>query len=310
MKQRSLTRLLVAAMVTAVVALAGLGSAQAAPAQGWLRFGHFANGTGAVDIYVDGALSSKNVGFEQVTPYARVAAGPHALAIRAAGSAPSASPLMTTSASVAVGSAATVAAFTDQSGLSTHVYVDDLSAPPSGRAKLRIVPTLSGQPSVNVYAAPSTTPNQPPTVSAANVGLSLAGAGKPALFNSVTFALATPYADVPAGVYDVEVRAAGTGQLLLTGQNWPVLAGTVATLVVLTGPSGPTLEVLRDAAGALSSPTGGLATGAGGMAGRSASGSPWPAAIVLGLMVLLVATVLGRRIRVAGRHPVDPLGRA
>jgi hypothetical protein len=187
------------------------------------------------------------------------------------------------------------------------VYIDDLSAPPSGKAKLRIVPT---QPSVDVYAAPSTTPNQPPTVSAASVGLSLAGAGKPALFSGISFALATPYADVPAGVYDVEVRTAGTGQLLLTGQNWPVLAGTVATLVVLAGPSGPTLEVLRDAAGSVSSASGGLATGAGGMARRSTSGSRWAAVVVLGAMLLLATTILGRRIRLAGRRPLDPPGRA
>jgi Domain of unknown function (DUF4397) len=306
------SRVLATAALVAVVALSGLTSAQAQPAQGWLRFGHFASGTGAVDIYVDGALSARNVAFEQVTPYARVSAGSHTLAVLTAGSAPGTAPVLTASASVTGGSAATVAAFTDRATLSSRVYVDDLSAPTAGHAKLRIIPTLSDQPSVNVYAAPSPTPNQPPTV-AANVDLSLAGAGTPALFSRVTFGLATPYADVPAGTYNVEVRAAASGQLLLTGQNWPVLAGTVASLVVLPSQSGPTLEVLRDAAGTGSLPAGGAATGAGGMARRSSPMPVWPAVAVLGFMSLVLASRRGRRTLLAGRpggrrHP-DPLGR-
>jgi hypothetical protein len=302
------SRMLAAAGLVALVGLSALPSASAQPAQGWLRFGHFADSTGAVDVYVDGALSVRNVAFEQVTPYARVAAGSHTVAAMSAGAAAGTAPLVTASASVVDGSAATVAAFTGQAGLGARVYVDDLSAPTAGHAKLRIIPTLSNQPSVNVYAAPSPTPNQPPTV-ASNVDLSLAGAGKPALFSSITFGVATPYADVPAGTYDVEVRAASSGQLLLTGQNWPVLAGTVASLVVLPSQSGPTLEVLRDAAGTGSLPAGGMATGAGGMAPRSSPLPVWPAAAALGFLAVVLASTRGGRMLLARRSRQDALGR-
>jgi hypothetical protein len=297
------------AMVGAV-ALSTSGPAIAAPAAvGWLRFGHFASGTGGVDVYLDGGVASKNVGFEQVTAYARVAVGSHTLAARPAGSPLGTAAAVTATVVVVDGSATTVAAVAGPSGLNAQVYRDDLGAPPSGQAKLRIIPTIAGQASVDVFAAPSPTPTQPPTVSDVNVGLSLVGADKPPLFGGAAFGVATPYTAVPAGVYDVEVRTAASTQVLLTGHNWPVLAGTVASIVVLTGPSGPTLEVLRDAAGATATPSGGLATGAGGMADRPGGRPLWPLVAGLGTLVLTLMAVIARR-SIAGRRPWIPSGRA
>ena len=42
----------------------------------------------ALDVYLDGALAARSVGFEQVTPYAKVAVGTHTLTAVPAGSPP------------------------------------------------------------------------------------------------------------------------------------------------------------------------------------------------------------------------------
>jgi hypothetical protein len=120
--------------------------------------------------------------------------------------------------------------------------------------------------------------------------------------------VATQYATVPAGSYDVEVLSATTGAVLLTGENWPVMAGTVATIVVLAGPAGPTLEVLRDAAGAVTMPQGGLATGEGGMAPKPARAPAWP--VLAGLVLVALTAVTVRRRHPVVSRPSNPLGRA
>jgi hypothetical protein len=60
---------------------------------------------------------------------------------------------------------------------------------------------------------------------------------------------------------------AGTGgKTVITGKNWPVAAGTVASIVVLHTVHAATLEVLSDAAGVTASPAGAPQTGFGGAA--------------------------------------------
>jgi Domain of unknown function (DUF4397) len=296
------------------VAFASGGSAHGAAADtGWLRFGYFASGTNAVDVYLDGSLVSSNDVFEQVTPYTKVPAGPHTVVVRPVGAPPSAAPLTTVTATVTPGSAATVAAVTGQSGLTAEVFQDDLAAPPSGQAKLRIIAAIMSTPNLDVYAAPSSNPHQSPSVSTVNAGISLAASGKPVLFGDAPFGSATHYATVPSGVYDVEVRATAGGQLLLIGQNWPILAGTVATLVVLTGPAGPTLEVLRDAQGSTTTamPAGGLKTGAGGMAGRQGRHrADWAALAAIVALGLTAVTVTRRRTIPIIRQAWSPFRRA
>jgi hypothetical protein len=78
---------------------------------------------------------------------------------------------------------------------------------------------------------------------------------------------------------------------------------------VLPAQSGPTLEVLRDAAGTAALPAGGMATGAGGTAGRSSPMPVWAVVAALGFMAVVLASVRGRRVRTAGQQRRDPLGR-
>jgi hypothetical protein len=242
-------------------------------------------------VYVDDTRVSPNVAFEQVTPYAQLAPGPHTVALRAAGSPATSPPLAVVTPSVVANGAATVAAVSNPSGLSASVYQDDLSAPPSGQAKVRVIYTVGSVGAVDVFVAP--------TAPTGGVVLSTVALSTPTTapaFAALPFGSASPYANLPAGSYDVQLRAAGTGQPVLSAHSWPVEAGTVASIVVLTGPQGVTLEVLRDAAGSSAAPTGAMATGAGGTAHHH-GGALLPF-VALVLATLAAVAALAMRFRV------------
>jgi hypothetical protein len=286
---RAASMLAAVSLMLALLCAAAPRAGAAAPADGWLRVGHFAPGSPATDVYIDGSLISAKLGFEQVTAYARVAPGPHAVALLAAGAAAGSTPMATASPSVTANSAATVAAVSNQNGLSASVYQDDLSAPPAGHAKVRIVHTVGNVPAVDVFVAPAAQTGAAPA--------SIQTASAEPVFAGLPFGSASPYADVPAGSYDVQLRATGSGQVVLSAHSWPVLAGTVASIVVFSGPQGVTLEVLRDAAGAAAMPAGAMKTGAGGMAHhRGHVTIPVTALLILMLVAALLAIWL-RRVR-------------
>ncbi len=108
----------------------------------------------------------------------------------------------------------------------------------------------------------------------------------------VGYGQATPYTAVPAGTYQLKIGPAA-GAPIVTGQNWPVSAGTVSSIVVLAASSGPTIEVLSDAVGATSMPTGAMQTGFGGTAPQPLSPLV-PISTVVGFCYLAVAA--GRRL--------------
>jgi hypothetical protein len=241
----------------------------------WLRVGYFASNPAAVDVYIDGRLTTANIAFQQVTRYLQLAPGSHLLTVRPASSPASTPPAASVTASLMGGGAATVALVNGPNGLTPSLYQDDLSAPPPKDAKVRVVQAATGVSALDVFVAPA-------AGSGASSNASARFAGPPA-FAGVTLGSASPYADLPAGRYDVEFRAAGSNQVVLSANNWPVEPGTVATVVVFTGPSGVTLEVLRDAAGVTAVPQGAMATGGGGMAHRGGRGVPtalWSAPIL------------------------------
>jgi hypothetical protein len=269
------------AVIAAIGPLAG--NATAAPAgAGWLRVGDFAAAAPAIDEYIDAKLVTANVTFQQVTPYHQVTPGTHAVAIRTAGAPVSAAPITSVTASVPAGGASTVALVNGGSGVVVSVYQDDLSPPPPRNAKVRVVQAVSNVAAVDVFVVPARSTG----ATSSNVSISTTG---PPAFSAVPLGSASPYADLPAGSYDVEFRAAGTTQIVLSAHNWPVEAGTVASVVVFSGPQGPTLEVLRDAAGTAAVPQGAMATGGGGMAHRGHGGMP----IVLVTIPVLVAMAAG-----------------
>ncbi|HSS12053.1 MAG TPA: DUF4397 domain-containing protein [Acidimicrobiales bacterium] len=273
---------------------AGAGTALAAPAAtGWLRIGHFAGGIPAADVYVDGRVVATNIGFEQVTPYAQVGVGAHAVALRSAGAPASAAPVASAAPSITANSAATVAVVTNQAGLSASVYQDDLGPPPSGNAKVRVIDAVGSMPAVDVYVAPAAQPG-PTQINA----VAVTPADSPA-FPALAFSSASPYANLPAGSYDVQFRGVGSGPVVLSAHSWPVQAGTVASVVLFSTPQGVTLEVLRDAAGPAATPAGAMRTGAGGMAHQH--GGPPMVFLALSAVLLAMGAALGIGMRSRAR---------
>ena len=111
-------------------------------------------------------------------------AGSYDLAVRPAGAAASSDPVIEATAKVKAGNAYTVAAVGALADIEGEIFGDDLSAPGSGKAKVRVI-----------HAAPE--------VPAVDVAVK----GGPTLFEGAEFPSATDYAEVDAG----HLPAAGQG---------------------------------------------------------------------------------------------------
>lgn len=268
---------------------------------GWIRFGHFVSLAPPVDVKVDGTVIGTDIGFRDVTGYVLVHDGSNTVSISSSAAGPNSTPLATITASVPDGGAVTVAAFastgsttsgtgTVAGGVTLSTFTDDLSAPPSGDAKVRVIHTIPGAPVVDTTLT-STSGSSTPSVSLSPVG----------------YKQASPYVPVAAGTYDVVVKAGTT--TVTQGNSWQAVAGTVTTIVIVEASSGPTLEILSDAVGTSTTPNGSMQTGYGGTAGGSTNRLARDAILPLGiaLVLLLLAAVtmrsrMGRRL-VITRNP-------
>ena len=264
------------------------GRASAASPTGYLRVGHFVPGAGAVAINLDSHVLVGTLSFQQVTSYAAVPAGHHELEVVVPANHGAAAEDHSAAVTVASGQFLTVLVVANASGaLKVTSFSDNLSQPAPGDAKVRIIDSLATVPALggNLTMVPDPAAQHVLVVPATDEGE------------------ASAYMNVRAGVYNVEFTNSSTGATVLSGKNWPVSAGTVASLVVLQGPSAPTLEVLKDAVGAASLPAGGMQTGAGGMALRSHGTSVGKIGVELGLLVAVALATLTffRRARVSLR---------
>jgi hypothetical protein len=229
-----------------------------------VRVVHLSSDAPKVDLYVDGTRTVAAVPFKTASRYHSLPAGAHTLAVRPAGSAPTSTPAASVRASVRAGAPYSAVLLGPMAQLKAVVVEDDFTAPPAGRAKLRVIDAA---------------PQSPP--------LDIAVAGGPVLFRDVRFGEVTPFETVTAGTFGMEVRAAGTSRVLFTQGAARMPAGMIVTVAGTISADGQieTLPIL-DAAGAGSLPRGGVATGAGGTAG----GQGWPAAWLLPVAGLLAAT--------------------
>jgi hypothetical protein len=238
----------VMALLFAALALPVTAGAQEKGAR--VRVLHLSPDAPKVDVYVDGTKTLTGVPFKTATKHAQVPAGTHTVQLRAAGSAAGGSPLGTARVTAAPGAAYTLAAVGLAAKLQILVLKDDFTAPPPGKAKLRGI---------------DASPQSPP--------IDIAIAGGPVLFHDLTFPEATPFATIEAGSMALEVRLAGTEQVVFKSGARPLPAGAILTVAGTVSPTG-TIEVLPilDAAGAGATPRGGIATGAGGSAPAEGAG--------------------------------------
>ncbi|MCO5988213.1 class F sortase [Actinoallomurus spadix] len=236
--------------VTALgVMLPGTPSVLAAPGDGYLRLAHLSPDTPAVDVYLYAAgrttprLVLKHVGYGAFSPYQRLGGGAYTVTMRPADAASTSPPVLSAHVRVRARAAYTVAGLGPYKGLTLRVLEDTRTAP-AGRAALRVVQASLRRPAVTVTV------------------------GRRTLVKGLRFPDVTSYRPVRAGA--TTVRVTGGSSAPVTSR--PTLrAGSVHTLVVLDGASGPRLLDLRDAAAPRRTPRGPVEAGLGGLADRTAA---------------------------------------
>ena len=256
-----------AALATVLVAVLPAVPAAAASV-GYVRLAHLSPDTPNVDVYFSsqsGAVPEKvfpGVGYGVLSDYMTVPVGTYAVAMREAGAAKSTPAVLTTQVSVTAGKAYTVAGVGRHADLGLRVLTDDLTVPPSGKAKVRVVQASVRAPVLSVAVANGRT-----------------------IAEAVAFATTTGYQEVNPGRWTVRVQPT-SGDAASSDLPCTLGAGNVYTLLVLDGSNGKlTAELRQDAGRQGPVPAGGVETGAGGGGGTT---MPLVAAGLglLGLMML------------------------
>jgi hypothetical protein len=222
--------------------------ATAAGAQGeaLVRVAHFAPGLLKGDVYVvyvNGRLQLKGVPFKTVSDYLKVKPGRFKVEVRKSGQPASSAPVIAATVNLKGGRAYTVAVFGQLTSVKAMLLDDDVSRPASGRSKVRLIQALPGDQAIDLAS------------------------GGDVLFPAAKFPSASDYREVQAGRVEVEVRKAGSTDVLAPARKVNLPKGAVSTLV-LVGGIGEKLELLdiRDSVASAVAPAGGVATGAGGTA--------------------------------------------
>ncbi len=254
------------AAVGALLLALALGPVPAASASGnggddaYIRVAHLVPGFGGVTMTAtltgfDGSSRELTLAPEAtygaITGYEALPAGSYAVAVRPLGAAASTAPVLTQTLQAQAGDAYTIAGLGDSTAPRLSAIQDDLSAPRSGTARVRVLPAAE--------------PGQTTEVSTASGTRVASGA---------EFSVPTGYVDVPAGS---TTFTATTGQR--SSQETTTLAGgSVYTVLVLAdGTSGLELRPVRDATGSGVVPAGGAAAG-GGYLAEHAAGTAAPTA--------------------------------
>jgi len=250
-----------------------LGTAPAVAAdEGFLRIAHLSPDTPAVDVALaplgagtgttdPGPDVARDLGYAEIGEFLAVPPGSYAASVRRAGAPATTPPVLSLRIDVAPGTASTVAVTGPFADLAVTVLPDDLSAPPAGSARVRVLGAGSG-----------------------TDGIDVALDGGPVLATDLTPVGTTDGVVVPGGPAAV-VLSGGTGAPTRLPVDLP--AGYVVTLLVLDGPGGLTARTVVDAAGPARVPVG--AVEAGGSAG-----SPVLAALAAGAVLAAVGRRRGR----------------
>lgn len=245
------SRVLTVVAMTAAVAGLPLTTAGAAEG-GLLRLAHLSPDTPAVDVYIDSVADPAAgqvfpaVGYGTVSEYQSVPPGTYAISMRGAGADPASPPVQSTTLQVGADSARTVAGVGPFADLGLEVLEDDLTPPPAGSARLRVIAAAAGA-----------------------LTLDVAVPGGPAVATDLAFADTSGYVDVPAGATSVTVTPEGGEATELPVE---VAAGSVYSVLVLDRPGGGlAVRTALDAASPAVVPAGGVEAGAGGTTGSSSS---------------------------------------
>ncbi|HEY2044361.1 MAG TPA: DUF4397 domain-containing protein [Jatrophihabitans sp.] len=269
------------AMASVAFGLIGTGPAAAAPSDpALIRVAHFSPDTPGVDVYLtafSGGTASlwvPNAAYGGVSAYKQVAPGIYVVSMRPHGAAPSTPAAVSWNIQVAGGQAYTAAAIGSNSSLKTIVLHDDLTLPPNGTGRVRVVQAASRAPTANIAAVGGVTVAQ-----------------------AVPFASTTGYTSVPAGSWTLRATDPGSPAVSTTAQL-SVASGTVLSILLLDAKGGGiTMRSVLDAASAGTPPSGSVPGGGGGTAVGSNGATVAAVDAALAVLVLGSATVLYRRRR-------------
>jgi len=271
------------ALCTVLAAALGYGASVAAPAMaatsttatGWVRCANLSPGNSAVDIYLLAFGNSanptvlKHVTYGSVSSYMAVPSGEYTVAMRAVGASASSPPIVSTNFMVSGGTNYTVASLGPAAARRLEVLKDAMAAP-KGQVLVRVIQASLKQDQVTISDAGHT------------------------LAQQLAFGAVTSYMSVSPGPQNIQFSASGHQ----TAMSETLAAGSVHTIVVLDSSSGLKIDTLTDAAGSADDPTGGAATGFGGMAPPPPAGSaPWLATLAAGLLLMAVGVFGLRRSR-------------
>jgi hypothetical protein len=245
--------------------------------------------TQAVDVLIDGQRVIPALPYRAASAYVAVAPGAHTLQLAPSGQ--DQTVLLSTPLNATAGQDQTIVALGRAADLSALVLNDDNQAPPPNKASVRFIHAGADVPAVDIAAT---------------------GSAGPPLFSNVAFRGVAGPVTIDAGTYDLELRATGTKNVLLSLPSVSFQPGTVVsvfgaglrsdnslTAVQVPYPVSGTQSAAPVAAGQ-SAPSGGTAiasqmplSGSGGPASdRNRTGLM---AITLGVALLLTGFVCLRQ---------------
>jgi hypothetical protein len=251
-----------------------------------LRGAHLSPDTPSVDVYLTAFAGHtttfwlSSVGYGDVSPYQRVQPGLYAVSMRAHGAKASSPAALSWTAQLRPGRAYTTAAIGMNSALHGIVLTDELTPPPAGRSRVRVIQAASRAPHAKVSA------------------------GGTVLAPSVAFGSTTSYRTIPAGRLSLRAASVQTPAVQARA-HLKVQSGSVESLVVLDAKGhGIAIRHLVDAAGVQTVPSGPIPAGGGGTAATPSDGTSSAPAVVGGVL-LVVAAAAGAVVR-RGRRATAP----
>lgn len=156
-----------------------------------------------VDIYVDGELALSGLGFGWWSNWIAVPAGEHRVQVTANGT-PADAAVIDATLTLEADTAYQVAATGFVAEIAPQVYQADVSELADDTARIRVVHTVPDAPAVDIAIT-----------------------GGDVLVSGLEFPNASDYLEVPAGSYDLEVRIAGTEDVVLPLPGVELSGGTV-----------------------------------------------------------------------------------
>ena len=245
-----------AALVIAPFAVVAATSAGAQAGDAKIRVAHFSPDAPSIDVYVDGKKKLTNVPYQAVSDYLALPAGNHTFDVRAAGSPATGAAVVTASQSLVAGKNYTVAAVGALAAISGKVFEDDVTAPAAGKAKVRLIHAATDVPEVDVAVK-----------------------GGATIVSKLGLGQASPYSELAAGSYDLEIRGTGTTNVLLAKPVTLQAGGVYTIAAVGGGDKAPTLRGFVDLAPSATAAVTTLPAAASTTAAAAASTTPAPSTV-------------------------------